>query len=243
MIKLEEIKHFYRSPEKEMGLMILKEYLQYKILDWLFSSKWAQKLVFTGGTAIRIVYGGDRFSEDIDLDTNNLGLDEFGEIVEMIKRNFKREGIEVESKNVNKGVMWSYLRFPKIMIENGLSPNENEKLLIQLDMDKIKEWGKTELKIINKFGVFEEVKIYNKETLIKLKVEALIGRKRPKGRDIYDIVYLVADGKLEKEVKEKLMIFCNDNDLESLAKDVEPFVINKDKLKVVYKFREWVEQN
>lgn len=243
MIKLEEIKHFYQLPEREMGLMILKEYLQYKILGWLFSSKWAGKLVFTGGTAIRIVYGGDRFSEDIDLDTDDLGWNEFEGIVEMVKRNFKREGIEVEVKNVNKGVMRSYLRFPKIMVENGLSPNKNEKLLIQLDMDKIKSWGKTELKIINKFGVFEEVKIYDKQTLIKLKLEALVGRKRPKGRDIYDIVYLVTEGKLEKQVKEKLLKFCDDNDLENLAKDVEPFVINRDKLKVVRKFRDWVGQN
>ena len=139
--------------------------------------------------------------------------------------------------------MRSYLRFPKIMMENKLSPNENEKLLIQLDMDKIKEWGKTELKIISKFGVFEEVKIYDRQTLIKLKVEALVGRKRPKGRDIYDIVYLVADGKLEKTVKNKLLYFCKKYDLGALAKDVETFVINKDKLKAVLKFREWVEQN
>lgn len=243
MIKFEEIKNFYQSPEREMGLMVLKEYLQYRILDWLFSSKWAGKLVFTGGTAVRIVYGGDRFSEDIDLDTDDLGWVEFEEIVEMIKRNFERERIEIEVKNVHKGVMRSYLRFPKIMIENGLSPNKNEKLLIQLDMDKIKEWGKTELRIISKFGVFEEVKIYDKQTLINLKVEALVGRKRPKGRDIYDIVYLVADGKLERGVKEKLMDFCDSNDLESLAKDVEPFVVNRDKLKAVRKFREWVEQN
>jgi len=91
----------------------LKEYLQYKILDIIFSSKYGHKLVFMGGTAIRIIYGSDRFSEDLDLDNFNLSQNEFAKLVEYIKVKLEKDGLEVEIKNTFQNVYHCYLKFPK----------------------------------------------------------------------------------------------------------------------------------
>jgi len=47
---------------------ILREYLQYKALEIIFRSKYGNKFVFIGGTCLHIVYGNNRFSEDLDFD-------------------------------------------------------------------------------------------------------------------------------------------------------------------------------
>jgi predicted nucleotidyltransferase component of viral defense system len=46
--------------------LIFKEYLHWVILDFLFRKGLFPNLVFQGGTALRFVYGGIRYSEDLD---------------------------------------------------------------------------------------------------------------------------------------------------------------------------------
>jgi ATP-dependent Lon protease len=72
MLDLQQIKKEYSEPLQGYERAIIREYLQYKILQAIFESKQASKLSFLGGTALRIVHGNSRFSEDIDLD--NFGL-------------------------------------------------------------------------------------------------------------------------------------------------------------------------
>jgi len=47
---------------------ILKETLQYYVLDFLYNSSYGENLIFTGGSALRICYGLNRLSEDLDKD-------------------------------------------------------------------------------------------------------------------------------------------------------------------------------
>lgn len=56
MLELKEIKRFYDVSLHPQERFLLKEYLQYKILEIVFSSKHASKMVFIGGTCLRIVY-------------------------------------------------------------------------------------------------------------------------------------------------------------------------------------------
>ena len=45
---------------------ILKEHYQLFMLDILFNAPFESRLVFKGGTALRLAYGSVRFSEDLD---------------------------------------------------------------------------------------------------------------------------------------------------------------------------------
>lgn len=132
MISYEEIKKHYSQKENLLPGAILKEYLQLKMLDIIFSSKYSHKMVFMGGTCIRIVFGNDRFSEDLDLDNLGLKMTEFEDLINIIQRELLSEGVETEIRNVSKGVYRCYLKFPKILFNNRLSNLEDEKILIQI---------------------------------------------------------------------------------------------------------------
>ena len=70
MLDLQQIKNEYSEPLQGYERAIVREYLQYKILQAIFESKHASHLSFLGGTALRIVHGNSRFSEDIESTTS-----------------------------------------------------------------------------------------------------------------------------------------------------------------------------
>ena len=133
MLDFQQIKDQYPENLQRFERAILREYLQYKILQAVFDSNHASKLAFLGGTALRIIYGNNRFSEDIDLDNFGLSWTEFEEVIQKVKRFMALEGFEVEIRNVAKGAYRCYLKFPALLFEQGLSPFQEEKILIQVD--------------------------------------------------------------------------------------------------------------
>ena len=65
MIDISKIKDT-ASEEKVSASLVFKEYLHYFALDYLFKKGMFSDLVFQGGTALRLVYNGLRYSEDLD---------------------------------------------------------------------------------------------------------------------------------------------------------------------------------
>ena len=112
MLDFEQIREQYPKNLQRFERAILREYLQYKVLQAIFESKHASSLTFLGGTALRIVYGNNRFSEDIDLDNFGLTWSEFEDVIRKIKRFMVLEGFDVEIRNVAKGAYQCYLKFP-----------------------------------------------------------------------------------------------------------------------------------
>lgn len=51
------------------GFTILREYLQLIFLSHLYANKASKNIYFKGGTAIRLLLGSPRFSEDLDFST------------------------------------------------------------------------------------------------------------------------------------------------------------------------------
>ncbi len=60
------------------------ELMQIHLLDNLYALAGSEHIVFQGGTAIRWIHGGMRFSEDLDFVTN-LGVDILGEILQRLE--------------------------------------------------------------------------------------------------------------------------------------------------------------
>jgi hypothetical protein len=82
----------------------------------------------------------------------------------------------------------------------------NEKILVQLDTEPQNfEYSPTEI-IINKFDVFEKIPSTTLSVLMAQKFYAILNRKRNKGRDFFDLAFLMApDGKPEmKYIHQKL---------------------------------------
>lgn len=76
MLSLAEIQKYYPEQLHSFKRFMLREYLQHKILQFVYQSPFAGKFAFLGGTCLRIVHGNSRFSEDLDFD--NFGLTKSG---------------------------------------------------------------------------------------------------------------------------------------------------------------------
>lgn len=135
MLRLSEIQSFFPQALHQYPQFMLREYLQYKILEIVYASEYATSLCFLGGTCLRIVHGNRRFSEDIDFDNFGLKKEQFAGVAGVIKKQLQREGYEIELKMVMRGAWHCHIKFPGMLFEEGLSGHREEKILIQLDAE------------------------------------------------------------------------------------------------------------
>jgi len=254
MLSLVEIEKYYPENIRAFKRNILREYLQYKILQIIFNSKYANKLSFLGGTALRIVSDNARFSEDLDFDNFGLKEKEFDEISQLVKKHLELEGYEVEVRNIFKDAYRCYVRIPKLLFDSGLSGYEEEKILIQLDTAPHGFQYEPDKVILNKFDVFTEINVTPMDIVLSQKIFAIFNRKVPKGRDFYDAVFLLSKTKpnydylqlklkikRKEELKEKILTLENKLDFKELAKDVEPFLFNPADSKKVVLFARYIK--
>jgi predicted nucleotidyltransferase component of viral defense system len=255
MLDFQEIQSQYPDSLKIFQRALLREYLQYKVLQAIFDSEYAYKLSFLGGTALRIVYNNRRFSEDIDLDNFDLDWVEFGKVIHKVQRLLSLEGFETEVRSLKKGAFHCYIRIPKLLYQMGLSPLEEEKILIQVDSVEQNFDYQPEIKLLNKFDVFTQIRVMPKNVLLSQKIFSAVNRKRPKGRDFFDITFLFGitqpelnylyekmDVSSPEELREYVRKRISEYDFEDLANDVAPFLINKNELTRIIKFRDFWQQ-
>lgn len=253
MLKLKQIRQFFPENEQLAPRNMLREYLQYKMLSKIFASQYGAILSFIGGTAIRIIHGSDRFSEDLGFDHFGLSQDDFRGLAEKIGREFEKEGFTTELKFKFDGAYRCYFKFLGLLHRYNLSGHRQEELLIQLDATRQKYPITPQLAIINKFGVFVEARANPPQILLAQKIGAVLGRERLMGRDLYDIVYLSSLTQpdfeyLEKnwgisswqDAREAILERLKNYDLADLSEDLLPFVGNEEKLQVVRRFDRWL---
>lgn len=254
MLNLSTIEKYYPVNERPFKKSILREYLQYKILEIIFNSKIGQELAFLGGTNLRIVHGNSRFSEDLDFDNFGLTEEQFASLISEVKKGLELQGYKVGIKNVFKGAYRSYIRMPNILFNNDMSNMQEEKILIQIDTVPHAFDYTRDLKILNKFDVFTQIYTTPLDILLSQKIYAAINRSRAKGRDFFDIVFLLPQTNpnyeyLEKklgikngqELKEALVSKTVNFDFNELAKDVEPFLVSPGDSKKVKMFIPYIQ--
>lgn len=256
MISLDQILSQYPEHLRGFRESILKEYLQFKILKSIFGSPHASKLVFLGGTALRIIHGSTRFSEDLDFDNTNMSESEFLDLSTIIQGDLQLEGLEVEIMTVTKNTYRIKIRIPKLLFESGLSPMPDQKILIQVNTVPQHFSYKPDRPFLNKFDVFTQINVVPKDLLLAQKIYAAVNRKRAMGRDFFDVVFLYGMGVkpnfdyLKKSIgvdqpaalKHYLLEKTAEWDFSLLAKDVEPFLFNPEDQQKVLHFRAFVEQ-
>jgi predicted nucleotidyltransferase component of viral defense system len=256
MLTLSEIEKFYPENLRRYKRFLLREYLQHKILQIVFESNYATNLAFLGGTCLRIVHGNSRFSEDIDFDNFRMEESAFETVAQVIQSALQKEGYNVEMKTVYKGAYHCYIRFPELLYKEGLSGYLEEKILIQLDTEPQNFEFTPEKFLLNRFDVFTQIFITPKDLLLAQKFYAVLNRPRNKGRDFFDIVFLLSmiDGpnydylkmKLDipdaTELKKRILQRCKEINMQEMAKDVEPFLFNPGDVKKVLQFPEYLLQ-
>ena len=255
MLDIKQIQSFYPEHLWPFKKNLLREYLQYKILEAIFESPLADKLTFMGGTCIHIVHGSSRFSEDLDFDNPGIGRHDFEALSQRVKRNLELQGFTVELKNTYQDAFRASLRFPGLLHDSGISGHRDEKLLIQIDTEPQGVRYNPDKFILNKFDVFSRINIVPADILAAQKIFCIFSRSRPMGRDFFDVVFLLGksgvnfdylDRKMsirnKKELRDRLLLRSAQLDFSRLAKDLEPFVYSKKEVDRVLMFPDFIQQ-
>ena len=159
MLDIEQIESFYPEHLRLFRKNLLREYLQYKILEAIFESPLADRLTFMGGTCIHMVHGSPRFSEDLDFDNSGINRNEFETLSQRVKKALELQGYTVELKNTFQDAFRASLRFPGLLRDSGISGHRDEKLLIQIDTEPQGVRYGPDRFILNKFDVFSPIRI------------------------------------------------------------------------------------
>lgn len=174
---------------------IVREYLQSKIVSWIYNQKSSNQLVFVGGTSLRLLRGIDRFSEDLDFDNLGLSVTEMDVLINEVLRRFEAENIAVELVTTHRGEKNYYdFRFPSMLYELQISTNDKEKLKIKLDYASMWRGQNKETMLFNRYGQIAQVITNPIDQLIVQKLAAYVQRAQTQPRDIYDVVWLYAQG-------------------------------------------------
>jgi predicted nucleotidyltransferase component of viral defense system len=256
MLSLKEIRLYFPVEMQGFERFMVREYLQFKILEIIFGSPFAEKLAFLGGTCLRIVHGNRRFSEDLDFDNFNLSMENFEAVTIIVKKELERLGYFIEMRNVSKGAYHCYIRFSELLFKEGLSNHKEEKILIQLDTEPHNFEYQPDQPLLNKFDVFTQINSVPRGLLLAQKFYAVINRKRNKGRDFFDIVFLLGLGETPdygylyakigvqnaEELREMVLEKCALLDMKKMASDVKPFLFDLRDEKKVILFPKYIEQ-
>ena len=198
----------YECRRLEDYLRALREILQEIALLGLWRSKFFEKAAFYGGTALRILYGLDRFSEDLDFSLLrrhfDFDLSRYSEALQLEMRGLgfdvtvegkaKRTGSAVQSAFIKSNTLQQLL-----VIEagedviRGLPKGQMLQIKIEVDTDPPAGFD-TEVKYLLQPIPFS-VRAYALPDLFAGKMHALLCRrwkKRVKGRDWYDFVWFIS---------------------------------------------------
>jgi len=233
---------------------IIREYLQSKFISWLYGLGNSSKLSFVGGTSLRLLRGVDRFSEDLDFDNLGLSKEEIRSLMEDIEKKFDKENIAVELVVTDKNEKYYFeLRFPSLLYQLKISSNPKEKLKIKVDYAQFWQAQKTEVVLFNRYGFLEQVVSNPLNQLLVQKMRAYVGRTRTQPRDIYDVVWLYAQGArwdeqfeqvngLEGVLDQAAQKFAREGITPQMKRRLAPFLFEQQSLRKLDHFEMVIEE-
>jgi predicted nucleotidyltransferase component of viral defense system len=197
--------------------------MQEIVLCGLSRAGFFKKAAFYGGTALRIFYGLDRFSEDLDfsLEAEELNFD-LASYFPVLEKEIKSFGLNVEiqekQKTKESTIRSAFLKgntkehlllfYADEKVAGSVSKHETVRIKFEVDVNP------------PAYATFEhkyrllpapyEVRMYDMPSLFAGKIHAVICRawqSRIKGRDLYDYVFYLSRGAAvnQKHLRERLI--------------------------------------
>jgi len=174
---------------------VAREYLQARILQCLQEDGVFMRWAFLGGTALRFLYSIPRYSKDLDFSTVKPGESiGFRSAMQRIKAVFTAEGYSHSIKvNRQKTVSSAFVRFSGLLYELELSPHQTQTLSIKVEVTTNPPRGATMDTTLVRRHITLNLHHHDKASLLAGKLHALLCRSWMKGRDLYDIIWYLAD--------------------------------------------------
>lgn len=199
----------YKPRNQEEATDALREIMQDIALAGLSRAGFFEKAAFYGGTALRIFYGLDRFSEDLDFSLLAADQDfSLGKYQAAIVDEFKSLGMQVsirekhktnqnniESAFLKSETLWKELVLESVIPQNGLNQVANIKIKIEIDREPPLGFETKEKLLLKPISFY--VKCLTLPNLFAGKMHALLFRKwknNVKGRDWYDMEWYIKKG-------------------------------------------------
>lgn len=207
---IDEMLKNYQTETLDEKKNAIKEIIQEVVLCGLARAKFFEKAAFYGGTALRIFYGLDRFSEDLDFSLKkpdkDFNLSSYFPILEKEVRAFGLNlKVEEKQKTADSNVKSAFLKgntkehlllfYTNVDFSSGV--NRDEVLRIKFEVDTNPPSGAGyEHRYSLKPAPYEAM-LYDLPSLFAGKVHAILCRgwkNRIKGRDLYDYVFYLQRG-------------------------------------------------
>ena len=199
----------YNPGNEQETKSALREIMQEIALAGLYRAGFYEVAAFYGETALRVFYGLDRFSEDLDfslLKTDpefNLAKYQQAIVNEFESLGMKvsvREKIKTKESTINSAflkseTLWRELLLESIIPQQGIDRVANIKIKIEVDTQPPLGFETEEKLLIRPFSFY--VKCFTLSDLFAGKMHALLFRKwgkNVKGRDWYDMEWYIKRG-------------------------------------------------
>lgn len=199
----------YQPASQEMALQALREIMQQVALAGLQRAGFFDHAAFYGGTALRIFYGLNRFSEDLDFSLlkpdPEFSLDRYLPAIEAefaamgmevsVKEKQKTNKTAIESAFLKPDTVWRELVLEGVIPGMGLQQKPNIKIKLEIDTKPPGGFTTEEKLLLQPFSFY--VKCFTAPDLFAGKMHALLFRKwknNVKGRDWYDLEWYIKKG-------------------------------------------------
>ncbi len=234
---LSEMLEKYEIKTDKDEINALKEIIQELVISGLSKSDFFNRAAFYGGTALRIFYDLDRFSEDLDFalvsPNKNFDLSAYFPFIEkevsLYGLNLKVDTkIKTKESNISSAFLKGDTMEHILIFFSESNLQNNSKLLrdikIKFEID-INPPSGAEYEIKYKLlPTPHSVRLYNKESLFAGKIHAILCRNwshRTKGRDLYDYAFF-----LSKNIKVNMNLVKSKLVESNVLKDDDNFDIN-----------------
>jgi hypothetical protein len=196
----------YKPVSRDEADQALREIMQQIALAGLQRSGFFEKAAFYGGTALRIFYGLERFSEDLDFTLLEVNPDfSLQPFLDGMKQEFEALGIQVSVKEKTKtqkkaidsaflkpGTQWKEIILKDIIRQEKIGSRPEIKIKLEVDTTPPPGFATEEKLLLRPFSFY--TKCYVSSDLFAGKLHVLLFRKwgsRVKGRDWFDFEWYV----------------------------------------------------
>jgi predicted nucleotidyltransferase component of viral defense system len=199
----------YKLSNRDETTQALREIMQQIALAGLYRMGFFEKAAFYGGTALRIFYQLDRFSEDLDFSLlqpdANFSFESYlpGLIKEFeslglqvsVREKTKSNVSSIESAFLKSETIWRELVLENIIPQSGINQPVAIKIKLEVDKNPPLNFQAEEKLLLQPFSFY--VKCLILPDLFAGKMHALLFRKcgtNVKGRDWYDLEWYIKKG-------------------------------------------------
>ena len=203
MISQESLSQAART-QQTTELNVAREYCQHLFLSAFYRQAGSEQVMFKGGTALRIVFGSPRFSEDLDFSGFGITVDSIENWVLEATDEIEQYGMGVrleESKTTSGGYLATLDCAPygypvRILIEISLRAQRE-------GTPKKGTVSGQGMLITPDFLPAYTLTLLPESLLIEEKLNALLTRGKP--RDYFDVYFLLRKGMISVEQKPRLV--------------------------------------